>query len=359
MPFLHPFGLMAPSNTYLPAMSIIAWDGLIADIPSGWVLCDGANGTPDLRGRMALGADATRPLGSVGGQLSASLASTTAGSHQPPNLASENADNNSGEGPGGSHAHAVNLSWPLPAHSRVAYIMATGKRAIPAGAVVWRKEGDGAGFTRHVASVDRFLCGQGDDARGQAGSFAPEITGAVASAGIHNHGPGSHQAIFNFSIETIEYRGTASTGGHAHASLSDSISNRPPFVALLLVVASSECPAENGLIVGYNGDPLGLDPGWVWCNGENGTPDLRGRFPRHCNSNMSDLGAVGGDSVKSFNVGLPSTTVNHTHHNYSDKGRSNTQNCVHRTWSWTHAHDLVGDVDVTPPFVAINYIMAR
>ena len=30
---------------------IVAWSGLIANIPTGWGLCDGTNGTPDLRGR--------------------------------------------------------------------------------------------------------------------------------------------------------------------------------------------------------------------------------------------------------------------------------------------------------------------
>jgi len=36
--------------------AIIMWSGSIADIPSGWALCDGNNGTPDLRDRMVVGA---------------------------------------------------------------------------------------------------------------------------------------------------------------------------------------------------------------------------------------------------------------------------------------------------------------
>ena len=30
---------------------IVAWSGSVANIPTGWALCDGTNGTPDLRGR--------------------------------------------------------------------------------------------------------------------------------------------------------------------------------------------------------------------------------------------------------------------------------------------------------------------
>ncbi len=35
---------------------IAAWSGTIADIPIGWILCDGNNGTPDLRDKFIVGA---------------------------------------------------------------------------------------------------------------------------------------------------------------------------------------------------------------------------------------------------------------------------------------------------------------
>jgi hypothetical protein len=40
----------------VPAGTITAWSGSLVDIPTGWVLCDGQNGTPDLRDRFVLGA---------------------------------------------------------------------------------------------------------------------------------------------------------------------------------------------------------------------------------------------------------------------------------------------------------------
>lgn len=39
----------------VPSGSIIMWSGSVDDIPMGWLLCDGANGTPDLRGRFVVG----------------------------------------------------------------------------------------------------------------------------------------------------------------------------------------------------------------------------------------------------------------------------------------------------------------
>ena len=37
---------------------IMMWSGTIATIPSGWALCDGTGGTPDLRNRFIIGANA-------------------------------------------------------------------------------------------------------------------------------------------------------------------------------------------------------------------------------------------------------------------------------------------------------------
>ena len=37
-----------------PAGGIIMWSGAIADIPTGWVLCDGTNSTPDLIDRFVV-----------------------------------------------------------------------------------------------------------------------------------------------------------------------------------------------------------------------------------------------------------------------------------------------------------------
>jgi len=45
----------APPTSFIAGM-IIMWSGTIATIPSGWALCNGSNGTPDLRDRFIIGA---------------------------------------------------------------------------------------------------------------------------------------------------------------------------------------------------------------------------------------------------------------------------------------------------------------
>ena len=51
-----------------PSGGIIIWSGASDAVPSGWALCDGANGTPDLRGRFVVGAGGTYAVGASGGE---------------------------------------------------------------------------------------------------------------------------------------------------------------------------------------------------------------------------------------------------------------------------------------------------
>lgn len=53
----------------IPAGLIAMWSGLLANIPSGWILCDGTGGTPDLRSKFVKGAAAGIDPGVIGGNL--------------------------------------------------------------------------------------------------------------------------------------------------------------------------------------------------------------------------------------------------------------------------------------------------
>lgn len=57
----------------LPRGIIAMWSGSIASIPDGWALCDGQNGTPDLRDRFVVGAGREYAVGDTGGQKEVTL----------------------------------------------------------------------------------------------------------------------------------------------------------------------------------------------------------------------------------------------------------------------------------------------
>jgi len=64
------------SNT-VPSGLIAIWSGSVGSIPSGWVLCNGLNGTPDLRNSFVLGAGNTYAVGTTGGSTDAIVPSHT------------------------------------------------------------------------------------------------------------------------------------------------------------------------------------------------------------------------------------------------------------------------------------------
>lgn len=59
----------------VPSGCILLWSGSIASIPSGFYLCNGANGTPDLRDRFVVGAGSTYSVAATGGSADATLVS--------------------------------------------------------------------------------------------------------------------------------------------------------------------------------------------------------------------------------------------------------------------------------------------
>jgi hypothetical protein len=61
----------------LPSGAIILWSGNTGNIPSGYVLCDGNNGTPNLTDRFIVGAGATYTAGQTGGSTDAIVVSHT------------------------------------------------------------------------------------------------------------------------------------------------------------------------------------------------------------------------------------------------------------------------------------------
>ena len=51
----------------LPTGIICLWYGAIVNIPAGWIICDGNNGTPDLRDKFIVGAGSTYAVDANGG----------------------------------------------------------------------------------------------------------------------------------------------------------------------------------------------------------------------------------------------------------------------------------------------------
>lgn len=103
----------------IPAGLISLWSGSVASIPSGWYLCNGSNGTPDLRDKFVVGAGSTYAVGATGGSKDAivvahSHTATSTVSDPGHNHASFATSNPNGGAPGASLASA---GWSAGSHA--------------------------------------------------------------------------------------------------------------------------------------------------------------------------------------------------------------------------------------------------
>ncbi len=125
--------LYVNSINLLPRGLIVAWSGSYTQIPTGWLLCDGTNGTPDLRGKFVYGAGAAAgtatgmgvalnalPIGYTGGSDSVKLTS-----NQIPlgNYANIAVDPGSAYGVFGSPITTNNPVSIMPPYYALAWIM--------------------------------------------------------------------------------------------------------------------------------------------------------------------------------------------------------------------------------------------
>lgn len=167
---------------------IVVWSGLVANIPAGWSLCSGANGTPDLRDRFIVGAGGSYNVNTGGGSashnhtVSGTTALTAITTDQMP------AHNHNYSDPG--HNHGVFLPAPL-------------------------------GST--VAVNDRSFGNYGAGSGAGLGPLGDRVNQLV---GISNNTTGI----------TISSQGGGAGHSHSLSVNSDSKSNLPPYYALAYIM---------------------------------------------------------------------------------------------------------------------------
>jgi microcystin-dependent protein len=107
----------------IPAGVIVMWSGNTANIPSGWALCDGQNGTPDLRDRFVLGIAQGEQPGGTGGSHQKTLTVDHMPNHRHSFSTGSQSNSHTHSVTGGSHSHTYSRS------SSVANYLASGSSA--------------------------------------------------------------------------------------------------------------------------------------------------------------------------------------------------------------------------------------
>lgn len=151
-------------------------------------------------------------------------------------------------------------------------------------------------------------------------------------------------------------------------------------IANLYLASTSDSIIPSGGIIMWSGyGEEGIPYGWVLCNGENGTPDLRDRFIVGAGNNY-DIGNKGGSNKVSLNVSeLPEHTHDAENLNimesfpssltsmiYIDNVTGSTQTPVIESLGSGHTHRITGYTGGTggghghenrPPYYALAFIM--
>ena len=196
----------------LPSGVIVMWAGTVNNVPSGWALCNGAGGTPDLRDRFIIGAGSTHDPHATGGEASVSLttAQLPSHTHQVGTLAtssSGNHDHSAGTGSSGNHSHTGTTSTQAAHwHAHVSYAMGSLHRA--------------QSGTDHNVNLIESSADTAD-----AGSHSHTFTTSVQAAHTHT-----------VSIDSAGAHTHSITGATAAAGTSNAHENRPPYYALAFIM---------------------------------------------------------------------------------------------------------------------------
>jgi len=120
-------GLLGAITLTIPASVIIAYNGTIASIPSGWYLCDGTNSTPNLTNKFIRCADdSTLNKGATGGSTTGQVtgSSSSEGGHGGIGGAAGTTLGGGGAvqyGTAGAHSHTLtgDMDWKPPSRELI------------------------------------------------------------------------------------------------------------------------------------------------------------------------------------------------------------------------------------------------
>lgn len=163
-----------PHPSQVPAGLIAIWSGAIADIPIGWALCDGNNGTPDLTDKFVIGAGSTYDPDDTGGAASVTLTGTELPAH------THTGPSHTHTGPSHSHTAGSLATSTTGSHTHT-YSTTTGSFNFDVGTF-------GSGATEDKGSNNDNTGSNGNHSHTMSGSTGTDGTGATGSGGTGNTG---------------------------------------------------------------------------------------------------------------------------------------------------------------------------
>lgn len=318
----------------IPSGLIIPYNGTSA--PSGWTLFTSANG------KFIVGAGDSYSVGATGGSTSVTTgASNSTGAHTGTTFSTGGSSGSArGTLTAGSHSHTLSFNY-TPSFYGLALIKSNEELLkLPAKAVMFSGKA--------LSGLSRFSDGDGklfvaNSSVGSGGSNT--ISGNTSSTGgSHTHGSATSCLMF--------YYDAASAGAHYHPHSDFTIT--PKLYRALLSAwtdASNDFNLQSGVYAFY--ESTTPPTGWLLCDGNNGTLDLRNYFIEF--TDEDDDGTREGEGK----ISLPNITLsdNSWVHGHQGTKHGTSYESYHTSASFTHCHTIsASDVSFTPPYYALAII---
>ncbi|NIQ10023.1 MAG: hypothetical protein GWO10_09120 [candidate division Zixibacteria bacterium] len=227
----------------VPSGVIALWSGSTASIPSGWVICDGTNSTPDLRDRFVVGAGNTYAVDATGGSNTVTLAEANLPGHTHSVSGTTDSDgahthNTSGNtSNSGNHTHTLSGNTSnTGAHSHNGSTSNTGSHKhslqYPFGgnpSVRRIDDNTGAAFNTDNNGMNNAGAHSHNFTTSNTGNHSHTLSGNAAAGGDHSHTVSGTTDSAGAHTHTFSTTSGSTGSGTAHE-------NRPPYYALAYIM---------------------------------------------------------------------------------------------------------------------------
>jgi len=318
------------------------------NVPENWEAFNSANG------RVIYGAGLSYSIGQTGGSTSigGSYTSGTAGYHtafaEGPAYGGSTFHSTSYKG---DHTHPVSgISASVYRKSAIMIRSTKDNDTYPVNALLFSKA-PLSGLTNNTSYNNKYLIG-GTSITDYPSSGSCSLT----TAGAHNHFAGSLDRAFSGAGGVIGVRGFENTSGD-HSSSGNALSsvsdNLRRILLSLWTHASLQFEMQPNMIAMW--ESLTPPDGWLLCNGDNGTPDLRNYCIKPVSSGAENINQQGLNQISVSGSATQAQT--HGHDSYYQTQQVQSQG-RHRNTANSHAHAVsVSNASYIPPYYALSFIM--
>lgn len=351
---------------------IVGWDGTIANIPSGWNLCNGTSGTPNLLDKYLKSVGTSENPGTTGGATThihtsdAHNHTQDAHAHANATTSSESSSYNRRGTVSGSaspsHTHILTINSTTatnqnttvtldststdPPYYKVAFIYDSLSSRYAIGSIIlWNSatSPNGWSFCDGTAGTpdlrNKFLksVGSGEDPGGTGGGSDSH----THTNSAHNHTQDSHThtathnspsgynylAGFTMSISTNSHSHSVTINSATATNQTSSVTinntdGQPAYYKLLFIknTGSATNRPKNSIVI-WSGIITTIPAGYVLCDGNNSTPNLLDYFIKGANSS-AELGNMGGSATHSHTASAHAHTQDSHIHTVANLGNA-------------------------------------